>query len=266
MTMTDFIEGRLRQCAGVCQWLCVAGLAWGGVAQAAPPCVAEITSATYTQPTERYAHGVLGDDIEYGAISVQLQDPAHCGGATRAQEVALPRSMVFEDLQPRLVDVSGDGMPEVVTVESSVMDGARLAVWGVGQAGFDRLAATPYIGTAYRWLAPIGAADFDGDGAIDIAYVDRPHLARLLKVWRYRDGALEQIAQRAGLTNHRIGQDFISGGVRDCGQGPEMITASGDWSSVVATQLKGGDLVSRDLGKHRGAESFAAALACQALR
>jgi hypothetical protein len=46
------------------------------------------------------------------------------------------------------------------------------------------LAATPHIGSANRWLAPIGAADLDGDGRVEIAYVDRPHLARTLRIWR----------------------------------------------------------------------------------
>jgi hypothetical protein len=46
------------------------------------------------------------------------------------------------------------------------------------------LASTPWIGQRFRWLAPVAAADLDGDGAMELAYVDRPHLARTLRVWR----------------------------------------------------------------------------------
>lgn len=36
-----------------------------------------------------------------------------------------------------------------------------------------------------------------------------------------------------GLTNHRIGEDVISGGLRDCGQGPELVLASSDWTRLM---------------------------------
>jgi hypothetical protein len=77
------------------------------------------------------------------------------------------------------------------------------------------------IGQRNRWLAPIGAADLDGDGRVEIAYVDRPHLARTLRVWRSRPGGtLTEIATATGLTNHRIGEAFITGGIRDARRGP----------------------------------------------
>ena len=84
--------------------------------------------------------------------------------------------------------------------------GARLAIYGVG----GRITANDWIGRRIRWLAPIGAADFDGNGTIEIAYVDRPHLAKTLRVWRYRTGTLTQIATRPGVTNHRIGEVDIT--------------------------------------------------------
>jgi hypothetical protein len=55
---------------------------------------------------------------------------------------------------------------------------------------------------------------------------------------------LVETARLAGLTNHRIGDDFISGGVRDCGAGPELILASRDWTRVIGVV----DGQARDLG------------------
>lgn len=218
-----------------------------GIAQAA-----EIVSATYSQPTTRYAHGVLGDDIEYGAIDIETSD-----GSSRS--LVLPKTRVFEDLEPRLVDVDSDGDDEIIVVESSMTKGARLSVYD--ENGL--VAATPHIGRSNRWLAPIGAADLDGDGYIEIAYIDRPHLAKQLRIWRFRDGKLTEIANQSGLTNHRIGWDFIAGGIRNCADGPQLITASGDWKHVVATKVtKAGITTLTPLSDYSGPQSLTSALTC----
>ncbi|WP_108815122.1 FG-GAP repeat domain-containing protein [Loktanella sp. Alg231-35] len=216
-------------------------------------CAETILSADYAAPTDRYAHGILGDAIEWGALVVTTD-----AGDRR---FTLPQDRVFEDVAPRLADLDGDGTPEVVVVETLKTAGAQLAVYD--ETG--KIAATPHIGRTNRWLAPIGAADLDGDGFVEIAYIDRPHLAKTLRVWRFRDGALRPVADLPGLTNHRIGEADIAGGIRDCGQGPEMITANADWSRVMATTLDNGQLTTRDIGRHVNRRSFAVALACETL-
>ena len=99
------------------------------------------------------------------------------------------------------------------------------------------IAATPYIGRSNRWLASIGIADFNGDGDIDIAYIDRPHLAKTLRVRTHKNGKLTEAANITGLSNHRIGDSFISGGIRTCGETPEMITADAAWKSIISTRF-----------------------------
>ncbi|MDD9740366.1 MULTISPECIES: FG-GAP repeat domain-containing protein [Marinovum] len=211
--------------------------------------------ASYGAPTDRYPHGVLGDDLEWGSLQVT------CGGSRHS--VDLPEALVFEDVAPRLAQLDGQGPPEVIVVESHRDRGARLAIWGLDDGALQRRAATPFIGTRFRWLAPLGAADLDGDGRMEIAYVDRPHLARVLRVWRYEAGdGLREVAQLQGLSNHRIGAPDIAGGIRDCGQGPEMILADAQWRRLVAVTLNDGTLTRRDLGPHRGRDSFGAAMGC----
>ncbi|WP_353533359.1 VCBS repeat-containing protein [Cognatishimia sp. WU-CL00825] len=213
---------------------------------------ADITSARYTDPTTRYAHGVLGDTVEWGTLELRLSN-----GARR--RLVLPKNRVFEDLSPRLVDVDGDNAPEVIVVESSQTEGARLAIYGADGL----IAATPFIGQRNRWLAPVGAADLDGDGLIEIAYVDRPHLAKTLRVWRFKNTTLTQIATQKNITNHRIGQDFITGGIRDCGQRPEMVVLKGDWSQVLSLSLsKQGQLKTKVLGSFEGPDSVAQLMRC----
>ncbi|SLN26984.1 FG-GAP repeat protein [Pseudoruegeria aquimaris] len=229
--------------------LLAGGLAAGGaLAQTG----AAITAARYDDPTTRYAHGVLGDAIEHGTLVLTLSDG-------RSRRIVLPESRVFEDTAPRLADLDGDGAPEVIVVESDARRGARLAVHG--PEGL--IAATPYIGTRNRWLAPVGAADLDGDGRVEIAYVDRPHLARILRVWRYEAGGLTEVAQMQGISNHRIGEDFITGGIRSCAGAPEMVVPRADWQRLLSLRLTPkGELLETDIGPFEGAAATEAALRC----
>ncbi|WP_267140265.1 FG-GAP repeat domain-containing protein [Anianabacter salinae] len=211
--------------------LVVGGLASAGDAQT-------ITAADYADPTTRYDHGILGDAVEWGTLVLTLSN------GTR-RRLVLPESRVFEDVAPRLADLDLDGAPEVIAVETDIARGARLSVYD--ETGL--VAATPHIGQTHRWLAPVGAADLDGDGRVEIAYVDRPHLARVLRVWRFEDGALREIAAADGLTNHRIGDPAIAGGLRDCGAGPEMITLDAGWARVMASRLAGGTIETAEVAE-----------------
>lgn len=220
----------------------------------------EILSARYDAPTTRYAHGVLGDAVEWGALVLKVDTcPACALLKAKTIRITLPDTRVFEDLEPRLVDVDNDGRPEVIVVESDVRLGAALAVYD--ESG--KIAQTPHIGRTNRWLAPLGAADLDGDGKIELAYIDRPHLAKTLRIWRFDGGKLVHLADKPGLTNHKIGEDFISGGIRDCGSGPEIVTASGDWARVMVTTYRGGKVASRDAGPFKGSKSLSDAVACK---
>lgn len=236
---------------------------------AGPAAAQTIAAAEYSDPTSRYPHGVLGDDVEWGNLRITVTRRAGSdtglasGHVALSYEMPLPPDLVFEDTAPRLWDVTGDGDPEVVVVQSHARKGARLLVIGLsdGKPGF--LAATPFIGERNRWLAPVGAADLDGDGEVEIAYVDRPHLARVLRIVRLRNGALVPVAELGNLSNHRIGETDIGGGVRFCGESPEMILADGDWQQVMAVRLTGTGLVARPVGRHTGRQSLARALECK---
>ncbi len=218
-----------------------------------------ILRAWYAEPTTRYAHGVLGDKVEWGALILEVDTCTQCAGMRREQRrIRLPETQVFEDLAPRLIDLDADGIPEVVTIQSHQRQGARIVVYD--HSG--QIAQNAYIGQAHRWLAPVGAADFDGDGQVEIAYVDRPHLARRLTLLRYQRGDMPVIATLDGVTNHRIGEDFISGGVRDCGAGPEMIAADAGWSRILSVTFDGRKLTARNLARFAGPDSFDPVLAC----
>jgi len=214
-----------------------------------------ITGAEYSAPTDRYPHAVLGDDIEYAQLDVTLSDG-------RVLSAFYEATLVFEDIAPRLWDITGDGAPEVVTVESHEAQGGRLVIWGLEDGQLRQIARTPFIGTRFRWLAPVGAADLDGDGHIEVAYVDRPHLAKTLRIWRYTPDDFSEVATQPGLTNHKIGEDFITGGVRTCGGQPEMIIVDAGWRSILAARLTSDGITTETLAPFEGTASVNRALDC----
>jgi len=224
-----------------------------------------ITSARFAEPTTRYAHGVLGDAVEWGALEISASNTSNGTLSSNAvlrkntYTIRLPLTSVFEDVAPRLADVDGDGSPEVVVVETSVTQGASLAIYDTK----GKRAATPYIGTRNRWLAPVAVADLDGDGLIELAYIDRPHLMKTLRVWRFENRVLSEIATLGGVTNHRVGETDIAGGLRDCGTGPEMIVANADWTRLMTVSLQNASLTARDIGPHKNRNSFERALECR---
>lgn len=212
-----------------------------------------LIAAEYTEPTGRYPHGALGDTIEFGALKLTYLPMG------TSFTIRLPHNSVFEDVAPRMVDVDGDGRREAIVVESHKDKGARLAIYNGGGL----IAATDYIGRRFRWLAPIGAADLDGDGHIEIAYIDRPHLAKTLRVVRFKDGRLTEIAMLEGVTNHRIGERDIGGGIRTCAGNPEMVVVRADWRRVMVVKFENGRLMAEEAGVHKGRASLNRALKCK---
>lgn len=193
----------------------------------------DITDAYYTEPTSRYDHAILGDAIEWGGLRLKMSRGADI-------QITLPKARVFEDLNPRLADLDRDGRSEVITVETDLSLGARLAIYN--ERGL--MAATPFIGRTHRWLAPVGFGDFDQDGLIEIAYVDRPHLAKTLRIWRLNNKKLTHLQDIPGLTNHKIGWDFVLGGVKNCNnRKPEIILSDATWSKAMRISHDGAKFI-----------------------
>jgi hypothetical protein len=216
----------------------------------APAAAQDITAATLTQPTGRYDHAILGDALEWGALDLTLANG-------KTLRFTLPPSRVFEDITARLADLDDDGHPEVLVVETDLRRGASLAIYNAR----GKRAATAFIGQTHRWLAPAGWGDFDADGRSEIAYIDRPHLARELVFLRYSGRSLTEIARATGFTNHRIGDKIISGGALHCPGKTTLLLASPDWSRLLEVRLQGNTILNQDRGP-LAPDSFTAAQPC----
>ena len=181
----------------------------------------DIARAWLESPTRRYPHKSFGSAEHAEVLHVQAR---MSGGLLQDVTYKLPLNRVFEDLVPRLVDLDGDGRDEVVLVESDLLRGAALVVLGlravpiaseptprVGKANIlapielIELARSPYVGSSFLWLNPLGFADFDGDGRTDVAAVITPHIGGTLTLYHYRPPLLVPFAKATDVSNHRMG-------------------------------------------------------------
>ncbi len=169
-------------------------------------------------PTIRYPHKALGAITHAGSLHVLVSQ----SGKLHEVIYELPVHRVFEDRVPRLVDLDGDGRDEIVLIESDALRGSATVVFGLlaAQTHQDKqnnqsnkqtlprlveLARSGQTGSTFRWLNPVGAADFDGDGKLDIASVITPHIGGLLTLYHYAPPKLIPFAQAMDTSNHRMG-------------------------------------------------------------
>lgn len=155
--------------------------------------------AALTGPTPRYAHGVLGDELEASAIT--LLDTA--GGST---VIEVAGSDVIEGLSPIVADLDGDGTPEIVVTVSNAEVGARLVAYGLDG---EVVAESDPIGRGYRWLHQVAAGSLGAGGEIEVVVVRTPHIGGVVETYRLIDGRLELAASQAGYSSHRLGSSNL---------------------------------------------------------
>lgn len=205
---------------------------------------ASIGAAFLAEPTRRYRHGVLGDDIEAGAVAAYPLGAVPRGDLRAAPlRLALPADSVFEDLVPRVADLDGDGRDEIVLIRSYLARGAALAVLGVRGGKLAILAESPAFGRPNRWLDVAGIGDYlgAGRGRRQIAVVETPHIGGVLVLYEYAGGRLTERLRRPGYATHTIGAPVIGMAATLAGDGAdELVLPAQDRRALVALSLKDG--------------------------
>jgi FG-GAP-like repeat len=116
---------------------------------------------------------------------------------------------VFEDLEPRLADIDGNGHDDVAVVKSYLKRGSSLAIIAERRDRYQIIAETPPLGAAHRWLDPTAIGDFTGDGKVSIALVRQPHVIGMLELWTWSNGTLHKSGEITDSPNHIAGTSAI---------------------------------------------------------
>ena len=191
-------------------------------------------------PTERYPHTALGSRSHAGSIHVLTAAP---GGAFQEIIYRLPINRVFEDLTLRLVDIDQDGRDEIIVIKADVLHGASVVVLGLEDSlngkNLKELARSPPAGSTFRWLNPVGVADFDGDGKQDVAAVITPHIGGVLTLYHYRPPQLVPYASAMDTSNHLMGspEQHLSAIIHQPGQRPTIIVPDMSLKALHALRL-----------------------------
>lgn len=215
-----------------------------------------IRAAWFSDPTDRYQLSAFASSEHAGSLMVATSD-------RRLHKLTLPPEAVFEDREPRIWDVDGDGFDEIVVVKTSLKEGASLAVVVV-QGDQIRIALETAPVGPKGWLNPAGIGDFDGDGRPDIALVRTPHRLGALEIWTFRGGRLVALLREPDVSNHAKGSahlklaavaDFDGDGVVD------LAIPAFDRRVLRVLSFKGGKLreISRTALPGLASEDFAVA-------
>lgn len=179
------------------------------------------------EQTRDYPHDALGSANHARVLAITERRPSP--PTTEAKPVAAETTRipagegaVFEDREPRLVDLDGDGVPEILVVRSYRDRGSALAIVARRDGRWRVVAETPPDGEPFRWLNPIVLGPGPKGPSGLFALVRRPHLDGTLQLWRLAKDTLTLVAERAGYANHVFGsaaQDLSAALPDEAGRG-----------------------------------------------
>ncbi len=151
-----------------------------------------------TNPSTRYDHGVLGDTVEAGGITLIETSPT----ARVLRTIEIPAPKVVEGIAPIWADITGDGVREIIVTLSDASEGAQVVIYN--EAG-EQIAKNSPIGRGYRWRNQLAVAPFGAEGSLLLVDVLTPHILGVVEFLELNQDRLVVSAQVSGFTSHVIG-------------------------------------------------------------
>ena len=94
-------------------------------------------------------------------------------------------------------------------MRSNLYDGAAVSALTVGATGLEVFAEAYPIGLVHRWISPLDAADFDGDGVMEVAAMVAPHLQGVPSFYNREGQRLKRFATAPGFSTHYINSSVL---------------------------------------------------------
>ncbi|MFK7801113.1 MAG: hypothetical protein AB8G95_05755, partial [Anaerolineae bacterium] len=183
----------------------------------------------HTEPTNRYAHGIMGDQIEAAAIALIETRPE----LKLIRTISVPDEFVIEGISPIWADLNDDGEREIIVTFANSRQGAQLVVFN--ESG-EVIAEGPAIGTGNRWRHQLAVAPFGPDGEIELVDMLTPHIGGPAEFFRWEGEELVKVTEERGYTSHVIFSPNLDMAVAG------RFDDSGRVTLIVPTQIR------RDLG------------------
>lgn len=183
-----------------------------------------------TNPTERYNHGVLGDGLEAGSITLVDTNPQ----IQIAAIISINNNEVIEGIAPIWGDLTGDGKREILVTVSDREMGAGIVIFS--ESG-QLIARGAKMGQPFRWRHQIAYGPTGPDGKDEIVVVRTPHIGGVIEYYQIANGEIEVVAEYSGITSHKIGsRNLDMAAVADLdGDGAiEVLLPSPDLEQLVA--------------------------------
>jgi len=151
-----------------------------------------------TRPTNRYDHGVLGDDLEASGITLVETSPT----LRATKEILINEPDVIEGLSPIWADIDNDGVRDIIVTLSNNQSGARIVVF---HEDGTLLAESLPIGLGHRWRHQIALAQFAPNTSPLLVDIRTPHIGGIVEFFQLNDGKLDIIQEIRGISTHSIG-------------------------------------------------------------
>jgi len=151
-----------------------------------------------TRPTNRYDHGVLGDDLEASGITLIETSPT----LRVIQDIPIDAPDVIEGLSPIWADIDNDSVRDIIVTLSNNQSGARIVVF---HEDGTLLAESLPIGLGHRWRHQIALAQFAPNTSPLLVDIRTPHIGGIVEFFQLNDGKLDIIQEIRGISTHSIG-------------------------------------------------------------